>query len=98
VIALGAWLLVTVLSAEIWYRTHETGGTLDWSFEFPSKKDHFSDVGIPGALGDERRAASWIESDGSRWTAFFFKWKAAAEFQDAGSMPPSGALPAGGLL
>ena len=76
VIALGAWLLVTVLSAEIWYRTHETGETLNWSFEFPSAKDHFSDVVIPEALGDERRAASWTESDGSRWTAFFFKWEA----------------------
>ena len=76
VIALGAWLLVTVLSAEIWYRTHETGERLKWSFEFPTAKDHFSEVQIPDALGDERRAASWTESDGSRWTAFFFKWNA----------------------
>jgi hypothetical protein len=76
VIALGAWFLVTVLSAEIWYRAHETGETLHWSFELPTTKDHFSEVPIPDALGDTRRAASWTETDGSRWTAFFFRWDA----------------------
>ena len=76
VIALGAWLLATILGTELWYRSHETGETLNWSFEFPTAKDQFSDVVIPDALGDERRAASWTESDGSRWTAFFFKWDA----------------------
>jgi exosortase len=76
VIALGAWLLVTVLSAEIWYRTHETGETLHWSFQSPTAKDRYSDLPIPNALADTRRAASWTESDGSRWTAFFFKWNA----------------------
>jgi exosortase len=76
VIALGAWLLTTVLGTELWYRTHETGETLHWSFELPVSKDHFSDVLNPDALGDERRAASWTESDGSSWTAFFFKWTA----------------------
>jgi exosortase len=75
-VTLGAWLFATVLSVEIWYRTHETRETLNWSFEFPTSKDHFSNVEIPDALGDERRAASWTERDGSRWTAFFFKWDA----------------------
>jgi exosortase len=74
-IAFGSWLVVTVLSTEIWYRAHETAKTLKWSFEFPTAKDNFSDVVIPD-LGDERRAASWTETDGSRWTAFFFKWEA----------------------
>jgi exosortase len=76
VIALGAWLLVTVLGAEIWYRAHETGKTFHWSFEFPTAKDRFSDVPIPDTLGDTRRGASWTESDGSRWTALFFTWTA----------------------
>jgi hypothetical protein len=35
-----------------------------------------SDVSLPDPLGDERRTASWTESDGSRWTALFFKWAA----------------------
>jgi exosortase len=76
VIALGAWLLVTVLVVEFWYRAHETGKILNWSFEFPIAKDHFSELEIPDLIGDEGHAASWRESDGSRWTAFFFKWHA----------------------
>jgi exosortase len=76
VVTFGAWLLITVLGAEIWYRTHDTGEKLNWSFEFPTTKEDFANVQVPDALGDERRAASWIESDGSRWTAFFFKWEA----------------------
>src|SRR5271166_2157016 len=58
-IGLATWLLFTVLGTEVWYRTHETGETLHWSFKWPASKDHFSDVLIPDALGDERRAASW---------------------------------------
>jgi exosortase len=76
VIGLGAWLLVTVLGVEVWYRAHETGETLRWSFDLPASEEHFSDVSLPDPLGDERRAASWTESDGSRWTAMFFKWVA----------------------
>jgi hypothetical protein len=73
---LGGWLFVAILGTEIWYRAHESGEKLKWSIEFPSTKEHFADVEIPDLLGDERRAASWTESDGSRWTAFFFKWDA----------------------
>ena len=75
-IGLGGWLFVAILGTEIWYRAHESGVKLKWSIEFPSTKEHFADVEIPDLLADERRAASWTESDGSRWTAFFFKWDA----------------------
>ncbi len=74
VIGLGAWLLFTVLGTEVWYRAHETAATRQWSFEWPVTKNHFSDVAIPESLGDEGRGASWIDGDGSSWTAFFFKW------------------------
>jgi exosortase len=63
IIALGAWLLITVLGAEIWYRTHETGETLHWSFELPTAKDHFSDVQIPD------------DHDGRRVYVFFCLWQ-----------------------
>jgi exosortase len=75
-IGLGAWLLVTVLGVEVWYRAHETGETLHWSFEVPTSKENFANVPLPDPLGDERRGASWTERDGSRWTALFFKWAA----------------------
>ena len=35
-IGLSAWLLVTVVCVEVWYRAHETGEKLHWSFEVPS--------------------------------------------------------------
>ena len=38
---------VTVLGTEVWYRTHETGETLHWSFEWPVAKEDFSDLVIP---------------------------------------------------
>jgi exosortase len=75
VIGLSTWLLVSVLGTEVWYRAHEGRETGHWSFEWPVMKEHFSEVAIP-ALGDERRAASWTDGDGSRWMAFFFRWAA----------------------
>jgi exosortase len=75
-IGLGAWLLVTVFSVEVWYRAHETGEKSHWSFEAPTSKEHFANLSLPDPLGDERRGASWTETDGSRWTALFFKWAA----------------------
>jgi exosortase/archaeosortase family protein len=74
IIGLGAWLLFTVLGAEIWYRAHETGMVRRWSFEWPVQKKQFFDVAIADPLGDERRAASWTDTDGSQWLAFFFRW------------------------
>jgi hypothetical protein len=79
VISLSAWLLFTLVGTEFWYRVHETRETLRWSFEWPIAKEHFSDVVISRYAADELkfdegRASSWTDSDGSRWTAFFFKW------------------------
>jgi exosortase/archaeosortase family protein len=81
VIGLGASLLISVAGSETWYRVHETRETLRWSFGWPVAKEHFSDLAISkyaaGELRfDEGRAASWRENDGTRWTAFFFKWAA----------------------
>lgn len=74
VIGLASWLVFTLVGTELWYRSHETGETRQWSFRWPVMKDHFSDVAISEALGDARRGASWMESDGSSWIAYFFKW------------------------
>jgi exosortase len=41
-----------------------------------SSKPKFQTLSLPDLLGDEQRAASWTENDGSRWTALFFKWAA----------------------
>jgi exosortase len=76
---LGAWVLFTLVSAEVWYRSHETKDTLQWSVVWPVFKRDFSDVTIgkveADALAfDEGRGAEWANDDGSRWMAFFFKW------------------------
>jgi exosortase len=98
-IGLGVWLLFTVVGVEVWYRIHEAGETLHWSFEAPASKAGFTNVSLPDQLGDERRGASWTEGDGSRWTAFFFKWAAGP----AGSRilarlhRPENCLPAAGF-
>ena len=81
VIGLAAWLLFTVLGTEVWYRAHEAEETRHWSFEWPVAKEDFSDLVIPKPAADmlrfdEGRAASWMDGDGSRWTAFFLKWAA----------------------
>jgi exosortase len=72
--ALTAWLVFTVLGTELWYRTHETQETFHWSLVWPVGKERFSDVPIPYPLGDEGRAASWVDEKGNNWMVFFFKW------------------------
>jgi exosortase/archaeosortase family protein len=74
--ALTVWLLFTVLGTELWYRSHETQNTYHWSLVWPAEKQRFSDVAIPDPLGDERRAASWVDGKGNDWMVFFFKWLA----------------------
>ncbi|MGB8353160.1 MAG: exosortase/archaeosortase family protein [Chthoniobacteraceae bacterium] len=78
---LAAWLFVTLAGSEIWYRWHESGETVRWSFQWPVSKKDFTDIAIPANAADllkfdSGHAASWTESDGSRWSAFFLKWVA----------------------
>ena len=70
------WLALTILGTEAWYRAHENGELLQWSFQLPISKPKFQTLSLPDLLGDEQRAASWTENDGNRWTALFFKWAA----------------------
>jgi exosortase/archaeosortase family protein len=75
-VSLGGWLALTIIGTEIWYRAHENGQLLQWSFQLPTSKPKFKTLSLPDLLGDQQRAASWTENDGSRWTALFFKWAA----------------------
>jgi hypothetical protein len=80
-IGLGACFLFTVFGTEVWYRAHEAEETCRWSIEWAFAKRDFSDLVIPKPAADilrfdEGRATSWVEGDGSRWTAFFLKWVA----------------------
>jgi exosortase len=78
---LAGWLLFTLLGTEIWYRAHEGADTVRWAVEWPVSKEHFTGIPISAheaeVLGfDEGSAASWTNSDATRWTGFFFKWVA----------------------
>jgi exosortase len=75
-VGLAAWMICTVIGVEVWYRTHEATASIRWSFQWPTAEDHFAEVAIENPIGDENRAASWTESDGSKWMAFFSKWAA----------------------
>ena len=77
---LAGWLLLTLTGTELWYRAHKGVSTAGWSVEWPISKEHFCNVAIAedakGLGFDEGSAASWTNSDASRWTGFFFKWAA----------------------
>ena len=40
----GAWILFTVVVTEIWYRSHETKGDLQWSVVWPANKRGYAVV------------------------------------------------------
>jgi exosortase len=76
---LGAWILVILVGAEIWYGRHETTETLHWSVAWPVHKQEFADIPIskPEAdalVFDQGRGAEWTNGDGTRWVAYFFRW------------------------
>jgi exosortase/archaeosortase family protein len=76
---LGAWVLLTVVGTEVWYRAHETRDSLRWSVAWPGNKKEFSKVTIPRSEADvlacdASGGAAWTDDDGGRWMAFFFKW------------------------
>jgi exosortase len=100
---LGLWILLTLVGTEFWYRIHETPAKAQWSVQWPAHEKDFSDVNLSdleaSLLGcDSETAAQWTSGDGSRWTAFFFKWaKGPARSRIlAGMHRPETCLPAAG--
>jgi exosortase len=79
ILCLGGWILLTVLSTEIWYRSHNTTGTVHWSVVWPVYKQDFADIPILKSEADtllynQGRAAEWTNGDGSHWVTYFFRW------------------------
>jgi exosortase len=80
VVVLTLWLIAVVAATESWYRLHETDEKVRWSFVWPEKGSGFKEVPITKEVRemlkyDEGRAAEWDVAN-TRWTAFFFRWKA----------------------
>ncbi len=75
------WLLLSAVNTEIWYRTREARlvDNVEWNINWPQAKLSYEIVPLAPLIEsilayDQGRAASWLESDGSRWTVFFFRW------------------------
>lgn len=72
---LGAWIVVSVVCIEVWYRTGSSIPEAWWRVEWPTDRAGFTDLPIPDSMQrDEGRSARWTESDGSQWTVFFFRF------------------------
>ena len=79
ILALGGWLLFTVVGTELWYRIHDRAETVRWSVAWPVHKDQFVNLPIlkyeeEFLLFDEGHGAEWRNRDGSHWVGYFFRW------------------------
>ena len=82
-LACGLWTLCVVALTEAWYRAHESNPaqTVRWSAQFPtnSASAHKTWIGkdVRQMLKcDQGDGLSWDEQDGSKWSAYFFRWRA----------------------
>lgn len=80
-VAMGCWSVVILGATEAWYRSRDPAGAghFQWSAGLPSHKPEFRVVELTDRekriMGhDSGAAAMWNESDGSQWTAYFFRW------------------------
>jgi exosortase len=82
-VAIGCWFFCIIGFNELWYRVHEFKRveSAHWWVKFPTNLPTFSHAEIPDAARkllkyDAGTTASWQESDGTKWQAFCFRWRA----------------------
>jgi exosortase len=97
-------IFAALAGTEAWYRMHERGEKLRWSFTPPIDATQFQAVPIQPDIAkllqfDQGSGAVWRENDGSVWTAFFFEWAAGPARSRilARSHRPEICLPASGF-
>jgi exosortase/archaeosortase family protein len=80
-LALGTWLVISEVSVEAWYRSHETRVPVvaQWTVAWPVNNPVFKELPLPERTRqilryDEGRSAAW-EADGLQWQAVFLRWK-----------------------
>jgi len=78
--SLGAWLVLTEVGVEGWYRWHERSipAQPQWTVQWPQDAPGLKEVPIAEKAAqylryDEGRSATWL-GDGHRWQAMFFRW------------------------
>jgi len=82
-LAVGLWSLLCFGVTEAWYRAHETdpAQTVRWSAQLPSNSPSAREIPVSKEIRDILKCDqgsdfSWEEPDGSKWSAFFFRWRA----------------------
>ncbi len=103
-----AWLVLTEIGVEAWYRWHERGlvSSPRWSVAWPEGAPRFREIAIAETAArilryDEGRGASWsagASGGPSDRAAYFFRWKPGRNSaQLAADHRPDVCLPAAGL-
>ena len=80
-LAAGCWSIFSVGATEAWYRSHALhfAETTRWWVNYPTNLPSFKPVTASTAAAellkhDMERGGSWIETDGTKWTVFCFRW------------------------
>jgi exosortase len=80
-IAALAWIGLSLLATETWYRTHEKSliSNVRWTIAWPAQSPQFKQSKLPGnSLAILRcsnsNAASWLDDEGNLWSAFLLRW------------------------
>ncbi len=102
----GCWAVLVLLATEVWYRAHEvkTTGAFHWAPHFPTNSPGFAEMELNRRTKnllrfDSSDTGRWKESDGTEWSAFFFRWnpKSVSSILFARQHRPEECLPAGGF-
>jgi len=80
-LSLMLWLAMVETGVQIWYHSRESNVKTgqNWALSFPQDNSTLKFIPIDSATRnllqfDEGRNATWQESDGSHWQAFYFNW------------------------
>jgi exosortase len=76
-----AWTVVTLLTTEIWYRTHEANLVPNkrWVVDWPADNPDFRKAAVPETSltilrCSDSQAGLWQDDDGNQWSGFFLRW------------------------
>jgi exosortase/archaeosortase family protein len=79
-LALIFWILLTEISIEVWYRSHEARSprATPWAVAWPTNNPTFKEFPLTGSARqilryDEGRSAAWSVAD-QAWQAIFLRW------------------------
>ena len=80
-LALGTWIVISEVSVEAWYRSHETRvpKAAQWTVAWPAENPTLKELPLAGVTRqilryDEGRSATWREGDWV-WQAVFLRWR-----------------------